>query len=363
MIGFDAKRAFNNNTGLGNHARNLINALMRDYPENDYLLFTPKVHEEFLNTLQGDYKLYLPESGLPRLIHPLWRSFGIKKQLSAERIDIYHGLSNEIPFGLHGIKSVVTIHDLIFLKHSEQYPWIDRKFYALKTAYAARNATKIIAVSNETKRDLMEAYAVPEAKIEVIYPSVNPVYQLLKPLQQKPPVKYILNVASFYPRKNQAKLVEAYAAVEGEIEEELWLIGKDGNMIADIRQLIAEKKLAHRIKLFTGVSDAELPGIYQGASVFVYPSLFEGFGMPVVEALFCNTPVITTRGGAMEEAAGPGSLLVNPRSTEDIADKILKVLKDGDLKRSMIIEGYKHALTMTDKVAAEITMKIYERLV
>jgi hypothetical protein len=117
-IAFDAKRALNNATGLGNHARILLNALMRDFPENEYLLFTPKAKDEFFHLLPPDFKIFFPETNFQKSFHSLWRSFGIKKQLRENRIAIYHGLSNEIPFGVKdsGFKTVVTIHDLIFLK-------------------------------------------------------------------------------------------------------------------------------------------------------------------------------------------------------------------------------------------------------
>ncbi len=367
-IGFDAKRAFNNNTGLGNHARILINALMRDYPGNDYLLFTPKAREEFLNTLPGDYKLYFPESGLHRLIPPLWRSFGIKGDIIEKHLDVFHGLSSEIPFGIHkpkfrkGFKTVVTIHDLIFLKHTEQFPWIDRQFFTLKTKYAAQNADVVIAVSEETKSDLIAYYRTPEEKIKVIYPSVDPSFQFATSTAPKPTSKYLLNVASFFPRKNQKRLIEAYALIESQLEEELWLVGAGGYQEPEIRNLIKQKNLEHRIKIMPDVKQDEMPGIYRAASALVYPSLFEGFGAPVSEALLSHIPVLATRGGAIQEAAGESSVFFDPYSTEDIADKILKVLKDEELRRRMIMEGHKHALTMTDGIWAAKMMEVYKNL-
>jgi glycosyltransferase involved in cell wall biosynthesis len=219
-IGYDAKRMLNNPTGLGNHARILLNAMMRDYRDNDYLLFSPQANNIFLDQLHGDYKVYFPQDKLSRSIHPWWRSYGITDDLLKNRIDLYHGISNELPFNIHrlGIRPVVTIHDLIFLKHKEQYPWLDRQFYILKTKYAAAHADAIIAVSRETKQDLIDRYQVPERKISVIYPSVDESFYhkvadtdreaIVK--RYKLPEKYILNVSSFFPRKNQIRLIEAY---------------------------------------------------------------------------------------------------------------------------------------------------------
>lgn len=367
-IGFDAKRAFNNNTGLGNHARILLNALMRDYPDNNYFLFTPKAKDEFLGALQGNYKLLFPHGKLHKIAHPLWRSFGIKEDLLKNRIDIFHGLSSELPFGIHhpryrkAFKTVVTIHDLIFLKHKEQFPWVDRQFFTLKTKYAAHHADAVIAVSQETKSDLIEMYRVPENKIEVIYPSVDPAFQNAEVAPVARNTRYLLNVGSFFPRKNQLKLVEAYALIEPKIEEELWLVGAGGYTAGQVARSIKEKHLEHRVKMLPDIKQEEMPALYRNASALVYPSLFEGFGAPVLEALFSKIPVIASRAGAIEEAAGKDSAFFDPRSAEDIASKVLEVLTDEPLRKRMVEAGYKHALTMSDKVWAEKTMGIYKRL-
>jgi len=367
-IGFDAKRALNNGSGLGNYSRNLLNALMQNFPNEEYLLFAPKAKEEFFNQLTGQFKIALPETNLQKSFHPLWRSVGIKHDLQKHRIDIYHGLSNEIPFSTQHstFSTLVTIHDLIFLKHAEQYPFVDRQVYKLKTKYATKHADKIIAVSNETKNDLMEFYGVTEEKIEVIYPLVDSAFQKSEIRNWKSdlnlPKKYILNVGSFFPRKNQRTLIEAFDLIKDKVEEDFVLVGGSGNMQSEIERLIAEKNLQERVKILSNVSNEDLPTIYRGASVFVFPSLYEGFGMPIVEALFSKMPVITTKGGCFEEAGGKDSLYINPNSAEEIANAILKVVNDEKLKAQMIENGFAHAQTMTGKIIAEKTMNVYKTL-
>ncbi len=370
-IGFDAKRALNNSTGLGNHARILLIAMMRDFPENDYLLFSPKAKDEFFHQLQGDFKIILPETKLQQSFHSLWRSFGINTHLAGNKVDLYHGLSNEIPFEHRAsdIGFVVTIHDLIFLKHTEQYPFVDRQIYKLKTKYAAKQADKIIAVSQETKHDLIEMYGVKEEKIVVIYPSVDAAFQSevrgpKSGVLQKYnlPSKYILNVGSFFPRKNQRTIVEAFDLVKHKIEEDLVLIGSNGTTRKEIETLIEKKNLSQRVKIISGVSNEDLPDVYRLASLFVFPSLYEGFGAPVVEALFSKVPVIATKGGAIEEAGGKHSLYVNPNSAEEIADAMIRVLTDEKLKERMIEIGLTHAQTMTDTVFAKKTMNVYREV-
>ena len=371
-IAFDAKRMLNNPTGLGNHARILLNALMRDYADHEYLLFSPKAKDEFFNHLHGDFKVHFPETKLAQSVHPLWRSYGITSDLLKNRVDIYHGISNELPFNIHrsGIKTVVTIHDLIFLKHTEQYPRIDRHIYTLKTKNAVKQADRIIAVSEETKRDLIEVYRVPEQKITVIYPSVDVNFyekatdQVHASVTNKYrlPKKYILNVGSFFPRKNQLKLIEAFDRIKGQIEEDLVLVGSSGTMLSEIQKVIAHKKLENRIRIITDMSNDDLPVVYQAANVFVFPSLFEGFGAPVLEALFSGTPVIASQEGAIAEAAGKDSIFIDPNSSDDIADKVLSVINDTNLQNKMREAGLIHALTMTDKVFAAKTMDVYKSL-
>ncbi|MCX6198801.1 MAG: glycosyltransferase family 1 protein [Bacteroidetes bacterium] len=370
-IGFDAKRALNNSTGLGNHARILLNALMRDFPEHEYLLFSPKAKEEYLEQLHGKFNIFFPETKFQKTLHPLWRSFGIKTDLKRERINLYHGLSNEIPFVTRHsspVPFVVTIHDLIFLKHTEQYPFVDRKIYELKTRYAAKHADKIIAVSNETKNDLMERYGVEEKKIVVIYPSVDTEFQSeVSPKSEviqkyKLPAKYILNVGSFFPRKNQRTLIEGFDLIKNKVEEDLVLVGGVGTTRNEIEALIAQKKLTQRVKIISGITNNELPAVYTEASAFVFPSLFEGFGAPVLEALFSKVPVIATKGGAIEEAGGKNSLYVNPTNAEEIADALLRVLTNETLRTQMQARGYAHAQTMSDKVFAEKTMRVYKEV-
>ncbi len=363
-IGFDAKRALNNGSGLGNYSRNLINALTQHFPNDEYLLFSPKAKDEFFHQLSGEFKIILPQTQLQKSFHSFWRSFGIKNDLQKHRVDVYHGLSNEIPFRIphSAFRTIATIHDLIFLKHKDQYPFTDRQIYQLKTKYAANHAHKIIAVSQQTKNDLIELYGINENKIEVIYPLVDSAFQSSDIGHQTSQSKYILNVGSFFPRKNQRALIQAFDLIKNKVEEDLLLVGGAGNTKAEIEALIANKNLQSRVKILSNVLNQDLPSLYKSASAFVFPSLYEGFGMPIVEALFSQVPVIATKGGCFEEAGGKNSLYINPTSPEEIAEAILKVLNNTNLKTQVIEAGLAHAQTMTAKIVAEKTMHLYNTL-
>lgn len=367
-IAFDAKRALNNSSGLGNYSRNLLNALTFYFPENEYLLFTPAARDIFLNELGGSFRLLFPEKKIQQMFQSLWRSWGIKKDLAKHRATVYHGLSNEIPFRLNRMAKVVTIHDLIFLKHKEQYSFADRSIYEIKTRYAAKHADKIIAVSRQTKNDLIELYQVPEEKIVVIPPLISNYFT--KPAMRRGtiagyqlPAKYILNVASFHPRKNHKTLIEAFDIIKDTVEEHLVLVGGTGGMKTEIELLVDKKKLRHRVHILSNVPNEDLPFIFQHAEIFVFPSQYEGFGMPIVEALLSQVPVITTQGGCFEEAGGDHSVYIHPNATEEIATSILKVLGDNELRTKMITAGLAHAQTMSAKVIAENTMGVYSLLI
>lgn len=372
-IGLDAKRALNNATGLGNHARILVNALMRDYKDEEYHLFSPSLQEHFLHRLNGTFQLHLPTTKWHKSFPGLWRSRGMVKDLLRERISLYHGLSNELPLGIHHtrIKTVVTIHDLIFLKHKEQYPVWDRLIYEYKTRHAAKYANAIIAVSEETKRDLIHYYHTPANKITVIHPAVEEQFEQASfssdqwsnvKSYYRLPKKFILHVGSFFPRKNQLGVIKAFNLLKDKIQEDVVLIGGGGTQLSFIRQYITEHALKNRVHILHNVKNEDLPAIYHAATALVFPALYEGFGAPVLEALFSKTPVITTGGGAMEEASGKGALLVNPESAEDIAEKILQVTFNPVLRNQMITTGLTHAQTMSTKVFAEKTMQLYNSL-
>ncbi|RZJ64730.1 MAG: glycosyltransferase family 1 protein, partial [Flavobacterium sp.] len=188
-LGFDGKRAANNLTGLGNYSRSLIEHLAKGFPQNQYFIYTPKAKEPILKfSLFNLQNIFLK---LPKKSKFLWRSFGVKYQLLKDKIDLFHGLSYEIPFGLKktGIKSVVTIHDLIFLRKPEYYQPIDRLIYNYKSKYACKNADQIIAISEKTKQDIIELYNISPAKIEVIYQSCDDSFKVAATAAQKEEVK------------------------------------------------------------------------------------------------------------------------------------------------------------------------------
>jgi glycosyltransferase involved in cell wall biosynthesis len=373
-IGFDAKRAFNNYTGLGNYSRYIIESLLEYAPEHQYFAYTPKVKGNWHNSLAdfpSKLQVQLPVS-YASLPSALWRSWFIASDLQKDTIDIFHGLSNEIPYGLKkaGVKSVVSIHDLIFLRYPEQYPVIDRLVYQRKFKYACKNADAIVAVSEQTKRDIIDFYQIPSERIEVIYQGCQPTFcqriadtTIINQVLQKYTItkSYILCVASFTERKNQLRLIKAFQQLPAQ-EHNLVLVGGKSPYLEELKQYVQQAGIQNRVQFLTGVPAADLPALYQACSLFVYPSLFEGFGIPIIEALHSGVPVVAATGSCLEEAGGEGALYANPLDVNDLAEKMHHVLTSETLQNRLVNKGAEHVKQFAAKPIAGQLVKLYEKL-
>jgi len=368
-IGFDGKRITQNFTGLGNYSRYVLKVLAKFHPENQYQIFSAKA-PEIANSLESfkSIKFSYPEK---HFSDSLWRSFGIVKNLSHEEIDIYHGLSNEIPLGLkkQGIPSVVSIHDLIFYRYPQYYPWFDRKIYEFKMRYAADHADKIIAISEQTKSDLINLFNIDQNRIEVIYQNCDPSFRKKITDAEKQriiktynlPSNYVLNVGTIETRKNALLAVQAIREIDPDIH--LIIIGKETSYAEKLKDYINKHGLNNRVHFLKNVSFNDLPGIYQQAELFLFPSEFEGFGIPVVEALSSGIPVIAAKGSCLEEAGGAGSIYIDPKDSQALAEQISNVLNDSEKKQNMISAGSEHLEKFSDQKIAGQLNKLYQNII
>lgn len=372
-IGFDAKRFFLNSTGLGNYSRDLVRGVLEEEMDNDYFLYTTggeiDLKTKFLKN-HSNIKIVTP-TGIYKKMKSYWRSVRLEKQLLKDGVEVFHGLSHEIPRKnkLSKIKYVVTIHDLIFLRFPENYNRIDREIYKKKVEYACTTADKIIAISEQTKRDLMEFLKVPSHKIEVIYQSCAASFHHIsdyryRHLVQKKynlPENYILYVGTIEKRKNLATLVEAIGKSNTQLP--LVAIGKQTDYTKEVMDMIDKYKLGNQVALLQNVTFLDLPSIYQSANLFVYPSLFEGFGIPVLEALYSKTPVIAATGSCLEEAGGPNSIYVDPKNSDELAQQIDRVIENGELQLEMKEKGFEYAQNFNSQKQAKAVLEVYEKLV
>jgi glycosyltransferase involved in cell wall biosynthesis len=371
-IAFDAKRAVQNNTGLGNYSRFVIESLSEYYPDNAYFLFAPrrKANNRLKTLLSRANVAFIFPSGVSKALSSLWRIFGSKKNIRKNGVEIFHGLSNELPVNVRttGVKMVVTIHDLIFIRYPEYYRWVDRKIYAWKFRRACLKADVIIAVSKCTKRDIVSFFRIAEEKIKVIYQSCHPDFkcpvsaekQMQIAEKHRLPKRFILYVGSIERRKNLLLAVKALSRIDEKIH--LVAIGKSTSYQLEIEKYAHEAGLEFRLHIKNDFPFEDLPAVYRQASVFVYPSFFEGFGIPVIEALSCSVPVIAATGSCLEEAGGPDSVYVNPLNDAELAVKIREILENKDLAKTMTQRGLEYVKRFdSQKIAGEI-MEIYREL-
>ena len=369
IIGFDAKRANANFTGLGNYSRFMVETMATYGNEHKYLMYIPKKCKNALYDSLLKHKNVAsiqPHSFLMKRCKALWRTFFIKRGLLQDGVQLYHGLSNELPVGIHrtGIRSVVTIHDLIFLRYPQYYHWLDRIIYNYKFRYACRKSDRIVAVSECTKRDIVKFYGISPDKIDVVYQGCDPVFAQPVSAEAKARVReayhlpehFILSVGTIEERKN---LLLAVKAVEQVGNVHLGAVGKSTAYADEVKAYIEAHGLSDRIHMIHNLKFGDLPVLYHMAEAFVYPSRFEGFGIPIVEALSAGVPVIAATGSCLEEAGGPRSLYVDPDDVAGMAAAMKRVLSDADLRHEMIEAGKAYVVRFDPKRLADEMNAVY----
>lgn len=340
-IGYDAKRAFNNASGLGNYSRLLVESMVQYHPENKYLLFTPKIGASWQPWQQQMQELgvdsLLPPRRLQRIFHSYWRSVGIGKQAPGKGIQIYHGLSHELPVNLtkRGIKTVVTMHDLIFLRYPEYFPRIDRFIYERKFKRACQDADAIVSISEQTTEDLVYFLKADPKKIHQIYQDCHPVFRRpvsvadLAAFRTKHGLlaPYIYVAGSFENRKNHLRVLQAYAQLPSD-RPKLVLAGKKTAYLQEIYKLANKLDMAGELQVLHNLAFEELPALYAGAVFTAYLSEFEGFGLPVLESMAVGTPVLTSNISSMPEVGGSAALYAPPSDVEAMAMQMRLLLFD-----------------------------------
>ncbi len=381
-IGFDAKRIYNNNTGLGHYSRTLVTSLAQYFPAHQYHLYTPKLSEMFDASTIPNIHTHVPTGFINNAFKSVWRSKNVVKDLLKDQIALFHGLSHEIPVCISEteIKSVVTMHDLIFERYPNQYNKIDIAIYQKKFKYACQHANKVIAISEQTKNDLIEFYKVPAEKISICYQSCNPIFgeQVNEDEREKVrkqyglPANYLLYVGSLIERKNLLQICRAIKQLDTKCSLPLVVIGSGDAYKQKVQQYIAANNLQAKVIFLSDSETAknsfrfqtalDFPAIYQMASCLIYPSIFEGFGIPVLEALWSRIPVITSNVSCMPETGGDATLYVDPTNDEQMADAILTVLNDSQKVGEMIEKGWAHAQKFTQEKCAREVMKTYNEV-
>jgi len=350
-IGFDAKRAFFNQTGLGNYSRFIIQGCIARYPNEEYTLFSPQ-------TTKKGKSMSWPSSTQVDVVDlgngfqgSLNRVFGMGRYMRRHSLDIYHGLSNELPVGLSTVstKLVVSVHDLLFMRYPSFYPWVDRSIYKAKTKLSCKRADLVLAISEQTKRDLVELLHIPENKIRVHYQTCHP--QFLQPVSEEQihttklkygiSKSYVLQVGTLENRKNALTTLKAFSQSSLSQDIDLVFLGNKTTYCEQLYSFVKEKKLGKTVHFIHRANFADFPALYSGALFTVYPSLFEGFGIPVLESLMMGIPVITSKGGCFQEVGGAAAVYVGSTNTEELAIKMEELANNTSLRASLVEKGKK----------------------
>jgi glycosyltransferase involved in cell wall biosynthesis len=373
-IGLDAKRAFHNTSGLGEYSRNLIRALHQHQPTDQLLLYTPSVGQagEFGHYCHDKPQLQVMEAPLPPL-GGYWRTFGLASRLVRDRLDLYHGLSHDLPFSLAKLpaKTVVSIHDLINYRYPENYSWADRWLYDLKLKNAVKQADGIIAISEQTKADVVRFLRVPPDKVRVVYQSVSVLYAQRASEAAKLAIReryhihrpFVLNVSSFNERKNQLLLVHAYARIRASVDHDLILVGQGGRAKAKVQAYIDRHQLGRWVRILDQVGFADLPTLYQCADLFVYPSRFEGFGIPIAEAMYARVPVLAARNSSLTEVGGEHCAYFATDDEDDLAEKMRAMLLARPELATVVAANFIHATSRFNLAQfGENTYQVYREI-
>lgn len=372
IIGFDAKRIVRNATGLGSYGRTLVNDLAR-LDDMELRLYAPdegriELRSQVLR--REGVSFCFPRRHKTAIGKALWRSKGMVRQLVADGVQVYHGLSGELPKGISraGIPSVVTIHDLIFMRHPEYYSKVDAGIYRKKFFQALREADRIVAISECTRRDICELGRIDKSRVDLIYQSCAPRFSGVpepKALWQVRdrydlPDRYVLSVGTIEERKNALLAVEALHYLPDDVS--LVLVGRATDYSERVQQYIDRERLYSRVVMLHDVGNDDLPALYAMADVFVYPSRYEGFGIPVIEAIRMGLPVVACTGSCLEEAGGPDCLYVSPDDAPAMAAAIAKVLHGAPGRQRRIELSQQYVARFANTGAAQRFADLYREL-
>ena len=372
IIGFDAKRIVRNGTGLGNYGRTLVNDLSA-LDAFDLRLYAPdngitQLRSQIVG--RPNVAFCYPRHAPTAIGKALWRSHGIVKQLQKDGVNIYHGLSGELPVGISkaGIRTVVTIHDLIFMRHPEYYNRTDVKIYTKKFFNTIKEADRIVAISECTKRDVCELGEVDPKRVDVIYQSCSPRFSeepdaaKMWTVRDKYvlPDRYILCVGSIEERKNVLEAIQALHHLPDDVS--LVIVGRQTPYSDRVHEYVLEHRMHSRVQMLHNVPDDDLPALYRMADCFVYPSRYEGFGIPIIEAISQGLPVVACTGSCLEEAGGPDSLYVSPDDPEAMAHALSQVLYGAPERQQRIDRSRQYIRRFENSDAARQMAALYSCL-
>ncbi|MEX2158398.1 MAG: glycosyltransferase family 1 protein [Dehalococcoidia bacterium] len=297
-----------------------------------------------------------------------WEQAVLPLLLRRMRIDVLHSPHHHTPVAAIGVRRVVTFHDVTFLLLPERYPLARRLYMESVTRAAARIARAVITPSQTVREEVVRRLGVPQERVVTVYEAAAPQYTSASSddigrarWKYHLPNEYLLSVGSLEPGKNRPRLIRAYARLrERGLESPLVIVGQPAWQYEAEYELVARLGLSEHVKFLGYVPDEDLPALYSGATVFVFPSLYEGFGLPLLEAMACGAPVITSQGSATQEVAGDAALLIDPRDTDAIERAIDQLISNRWLRSDLRTRGLEQAKKFSWERAARDTLAVYQ---
>lgn len=350
IIGFDGSRAFSKNrSGTENYSFQLLKAFSKIDHKNQYIIYL---------RLQGLTLRSWPDNFKFENLNfkYLWTQVGLALQTFKDNLDVLFVPAHTLPIIRKlGLKTVVTVHDLGSQYLPQMHQLKQRLYLSFMQKRQLQGATKIIAVSKATKEDLVRKIGIDPQKISVIYEGFDK--RLFKYYNLKPK-NYYLFIGTVQPRKNLERVIRAVSYTKAN----LVIAGQKGWLSDEIYKLPKKLGIENRVKFLGYVPDEKLPKLYSGAIALVFPSLFEGFGLPILEAQACGCPVITSNVSSMPEIAGKGAILVNPYSVDDIKNAMLKLSMNHELKTKLTKLGLENIKRFSWEKCARETLEVLESL-
>jgi glycosyltransferase involved in cell wall biosynthesis len=375
-IGIDVTSALTQGGGIGRYTRELIRALIKIESNKRYTFFSARIPHpspvpDPIPT--GKVVEYHPAFLSERWLYRLWYRLRLPLpvQLFTGRIDLFHSPDFVLPPTYGNIPTLLTVHDLSFIHFPETFPQVLVNYLNRAVPWSVFRASHILADSLSTKQDLVDLWAVPEEKITVLYSGVSQDYRPQKDQAVLESVRqtynlgeapYLLSVGTIQPRKNYQMLIRAFAPVADQFPHNLFIAGGKGWLEKEMMAEAARQGIADRVRFLGFVAEDQLPALYSGASLFLFPSIYEGFGLPVLEAMACGVPAIISNNSSLPEVGGEAALQLPPDSPEFWSEGMRKVLADKELSKTMIEAGFLQTQQFDWEKSARKLLAIYDRL-
>lgn len=375
-IGIDVTAALTQGGGIGRYTRELVRALAATATDHHLRFFSAKAPAELPVSdplPQGRNISYRAAPLDERWLYRLWYRLRLPLpvQWISGRLDLFHSPDFVLPPVSGRIPTLLTVHDLSFVHYPHTFPAVLVRYLNRVVPWSIRRATHVLADSAATKQDLLDVWRVPPEKVTVLYSGVDARFQPVSDEAAKTAVRrrynlgeapYVLTVGTVQPRKNYQMLVQAFRPVAQHLPHNLYIAGGKGWLYEEMLAEVQRQGLDGRVRFIGFVADEDLPALYSAADLFVFPSLYEGFGLPLLEAMACGVPVVTSDASSLPEVVGDAAVMLSPQDTAVWSEAMQALLVDALRRQALAARGLQQARRFTWQRAATQLLALYDRL-